>query len=189
MHDKLLIVGLGNPGKRYESTRHNIGFMVVDELASRARESFRAGRGEYLLCRTRTDEREIFLQKPLTYMNLSGAAVRHAVDYFKFSAAELLVVCDDINLPFGRLRFRAEGSDGGHNGLASIIACLGSQEFGRLRMGVSREFESGAQADYVLSPFSAADREELANVISRAADAVLHFSQNGLASAMNKFNK
>jgi PTH1 family peptidyl-tRNA hydrolase len=121
-------------------------------------------------------------------MNLSGAAVRHAMDYYKIVDSELLVVCDDINLPFGRLRFRAEGSDGGHNGLASIIAHLDSQQFCRLRIGVSREFEKGAQADYVLSPFGAAEREDLGNLIDRAADAVLHFSEHGLTSAMNRYN-
>ncbi len=189
MPDKLLIAGLGNPGRRYEDTRHNIGFMVVDELAAREREVFRAGRGEYLYCRIKKSDREFVLQKPLTFMNLSGSAVRHLLDYYKFSIAELLVICDDINLPFGSMRFRADGSDGGHNGLASIIASLGSQGFCRLRIGVSREFAKGAQADYVLSPFAADEREELNKVINRAADAVLHFSVHGLTSAMNHYNQ
>lgn len=188
MSDKQLIVGLGNPGKRYEGTRHNIGFMVVDAVASREREVFRAGRGEYLLCRLRVADRELLLQKPLTYMNLSGAAVQHALHYFKLTSEALLVIADDIHLPFGKLRFRGQGSDGGHNGLSSVIAALGTQNFSRLRIGVGNDFLKGAQSDFVLSSFAADEKEELNDVVNRAADAVLHYCEHGLASVMNAYN-
>jgi len=188
MPDKLLIAGLGNPGKRYEDTRHNIGFMVVDELAAHEREVFRAGRGEYLHCRIKKSDREIVLQKPLTFMNLSGGAVCHIMDYYKFSIAELLVVCDDINLPFGSLRFRANGSDGGHNGLSSVIATLGTQEFARLRIGVGNEYLKGEQADFVLSAFSAEERGQLSDVIEHAANGIAAFVEHGIDTAMNRFN-
>jgi len=188
MADELLIVGLGNPGKRYAGTRHNAGFMVVDELAARQRETFRAGRGDYLLCRLKLANRDVLLQKPLTYMNLSGHAVQHAMHYFKLTIAELLVICDDINLPLGRLRFRAQGSDGGHNGMSSVIASLGAEDFARLRIGVGNDFVNGAQADYLLSAFAAEERKELKSIIERAADGVSLFVEQGLAAAMNKYN-
>ena len=188
MPDKLLIVGLGNPGKRYAHTRHNVGFMVVDDLAARQGEAFRAGRGDYLLCRLKLAGCELFLQKPLTYMNLSGAAVQHALQYFKFATNELLIVCDDINLPFGRLRLRGHGSDGGHNGLSSVIATVGSEQVARLRIGVGNDFTNGAEADYVLSTFAAEEREELKNIIERAVDTVLFFAEHGMAATMSKYN-
>ena len=188
MPDKLLFVGLGNPGRRSAGSRHNIGFMVADELAARNRQSFRSGPGEYLLCRIQLTACEILLQKPLTFMNLSGHAVRHALAYYRFSTAELLVICDDFNLPFGRLRFRGHGSDGGHNGLASVIADLGTDQFSRLRVGISRDFSEGEQVDYVLSPFSPEERKELQSVIAHAADAVTTFAEQGLEAAMNQYN-
>lgn len=188
MPDKMLIVGLGNPGKRYQATRHNVGFMVVDELAAREREAFRTGRGEYLLCRLKLASCEIILQKPLTYMNLSGAAVQHALHYFKLTADGLLVVADDINLPFGKLRFRSQGSDGGHNGLSSIITSIGTQDFARLRIGVGSDFLKGEQADFVLSSFAGDEQKELNQIVDRAADAVLRFCEHGLSSAMNYYN-
>jgi PTH1 family peptidyl-tRNA hydrolase len=188
MRDKLLIVGLGNPGKRYADTRHNVGFMVVDELAAREREAFCAGRGDYLLCRLKLASGELFLQKPLTYMNLSGSAVQQALQYFKLTADEMLIVCDDTNLPFGRLRLRAQGSDGGHNGLSSVIAALGTEQVARLRIGVGNDFIKGGQADYVLSTFVSEERQELKHIIERAADAVLFFAEHGITSAMNQYN-
>jgi PTH1 family peptidyl-tRNA hydrolase len=188
MPDKLLIAGLGNPGRRYEDTRHNIGFMVVDELASREREAFRAGRGEYLLCRLKLGGREVLLQKPLTYMNLSGSAVLHALNYFKMTGDALLVIADDIHLPFGSLRFRSQGSDGGHNGLSSVIASLGTPEFARLRIGVGNDYAKGDQADFVLATFSAEERSRLNEIIERAANGVSDFIERGIDSAMNRYN-
>lgn len=188
MPDKLLIVGLGNPGKHYADTRHNIGFRLVDELAAREREVFRAGRGEYLLCRLKLAEKDVLLQKPLTYMNLSGSAVLHVLNYFKMSADALLVVADDINLPFGKLRFRSEGSDGGHNGLSSVIATLGTQEFARLRIGVGNEYVRGEQADFVLSAFNTEERGQLNDIIGQAVDGVMTFVEHGIDEVMNRFN-
>jgi len=188
MPDKLLIAGLGNPGKRYADTRHNIGFMVVEEVASREREVFRTGRGDYLLSRLKLGGREVLLQKPLTYMNLSGSAVLHALNYFKMTSDSLLVVADDIHLPFGRLRFRNQGSDGGHNGISSIVASLGTHEFARLRIGVGNDFMKGEQADFVLATFSVEERSQLKEIIERAANGVSDFVEHGIESAMNRFN-
>lgn len=189
MPDRLLIVGLGNPGRRYAQTRHNIGFMVVDALAEREKEAFRTGRGDYLLCRLKVAGREVLLQKPLTFMNLSGDAVRHALHFFKLTAAELLIIADDVHLPFGRLRLRPQGSDGGHNGMASVIAAIGTEDIARLRIGIGSDFMKGAQADFVLSPFDADERKELNGIINRAADAVLIFIEQGIETAMNRFNQ
>jgi PTH1 family peptidyl-tRNA hydrolase len=190
MNARSLIVGLGNPGKQYEHTRHNVGFMVVEALAEKHRVALRAGKGEYLISdilRLDHGGEELVLLKPLTYMNNSGLAVRHALDYYKFDAARLLVVSDDFQLPLGKLRLRAKGSEGGHNGLRSIIDHLGTQEFARLRLGIG-EADSANAADYVLSPFAKSEQEELAALIQQAAEAVCDVARHGLQYAMNKYN-
>jgi len=189
MPDKLLVVGLGNPGRRYAETRHNVGFMAVDELVAREQGSFKAGRGDYLLCRLKLEGCEVLVQKPLTYMNLSGGAVQHALHYFKLTPAELLVVGDDIHLPFGRLRLRPKGSDGGHNGLSSVIASLGTEDFARLRIGVGNDFVNRTQADYVLSAFTEQERLDVVEVIRRAVEAIRCFVESGIAAAMNLYNE
>jgi PTH1 family peptidyl-tRNA hydrolase len=146
MSEKYLIAGLGNPGPHYADTRHNVGFKVVERLAERLRLSFRAGKGDYLIA---SDTANILLLKPLTYMNNSGLAVRHAMDYFDIDVSRLLIVFDDLQLPVGKLRLRPGGSDGGHNGIASVIQHLGTQEVARLRLGISAEFAKGEMADYI----------------------------------------
>ena len=190
MAERFLVAGLGNPGKRYEQTRHNVGFMAADRLAEQFHVSYKAGKGDYLIseiARTSDPEKEFFLLKPLTFMNHSGMAVRQALDYFKLDLDRLLVLSDEFQLPFGKLRLRPQGSDGGHNGLASVIQQLGSQEFARLRIGCGREFE-GDPADFVLSKFSKIERQELPAVLARAAEAVVEFIARGMQEAMNKFN-
>lgn len=190
MTNRHLVVGLGNPGKQYERTRHNVGFMVVEALAESHRLGFRSGKGEYLISEVLRDEpsgEELLLLKPITYMNNSGLAVRHALDYYKIELAQLLVISDDFQLPLGKLRLRGKGSEGGHNGLRSIINHLGSQDFARLRLGIG-EADSSNTANYVLSPFAATEQEELRTMIQRACEAALDFARQGLQYVMNRHN-
>jgi len=184
MSEKHLIVGLGNPGSRYANTRHNIGFKVVERLAGRLNLSFRPGKGDYLIA----SGAAVLLLKPLTFMNNSGLAVRHAVDYFGLDCLRILIVLDDHQLPLGKLRLRASGSDGGHNGMASVIQHLGTPEISRLRLGLSAEFEKGEMADYVLSTFSKEEQKRLPEICDRAVEAALSFINDGVQQAMNKFN-
>jgi PTH1 family peptidyl-tRNA hydrolase len=183
----LLVAGLGNPGREYERTRHNVGWMVVDELARRHEGSFRskfAGQ----LAEVRDDERRLALLKPETYMNISGRSVGAASRFFKVDLGSLLVVHDDVDLEQGRLQARLGGGLAGHNGLRSIADALGTQEFLRLRIGVGRPARGDRRpvADYVLSPFEPEiDVEEL---VSRAADAVEAIAREGLEPAQQRFN-
>ena len=184
-----LVVGLGNPGRRYHGTRHNIGFAVVDELARRAEAVFDHGRANALTARVGRGASSVLLVKPLTMMNLSGEAVLGLVQFYKVDPPDLLVVADDVNLPLGRLRLRARGSAGGHNGFRSIIGLLGTEEFPRLRMGVGRGDPRRELADHVLARF---DDDETAGVdesVARAADAVECFIAEGIEAAMNRYNR
>jgi len=182
-----LIVGLGNPGRQYENSRHNVGFRVVEELARRwridiARRAFSGNLG-----RGRIQERPVVLLQPATYMNLSGRSVREAVTFYKLELEDLLVVVDDLALPIGRLRLRARGSSGGHKGLTSVINELGSETFARLRVGIDRA-EEGSAVSHVLGSFSADEGERIGRVIPRAADAAECWLTDGVENAMNKFN-
>lgn len=185
MSEKHLIVGLGNPGPRYSETRHNVGFKVVERLAEKLNCNFRAGKGEYLIA---SSAAEVLLLKPLTYMNHSGLAVRHAADYFEVELARVLIVFDDYQLPLGKLRLRASGSDGGHNGMASVIQHLGTPNVARLRLGIGAEFGKGQMADYVLATFSRAEQKLLPEIYERAVEAVSTVIADGVQAAMNKFN-
>lgn len=184
-----LVVGLGNPGREYESTRHNVGFMVVNKLLA----GFPAGRfeesssAESRLFTGRLRGKELALQMPQTYMNLSGKAVALYARRNQIKPEEILVISDDLDLPLGRIRLRAGGSDGGHNGLKSIIAELGSASFKRLRIGIGHQ-ESGTTADYVLGSFSTEDTPVLNEVLERAAEAVNCVLSAGMSCAMNKYN-
>ncbi len=182
------VVGLGNPGRRYAKTRHNVGFLVADALASRvgARFSFRTPL--YVLAQAEVEGVRMVVVKPLTYMNNSGQAVATLLRERGLSPQALLVVHDDVNLPFGRLRLRAKGSDGGHNGVASVIAQLGTEQFARLRIGIGAHFSPGQMVDYVLSKFSGEEWQRLGVVIERAVEACLTFVALSLAAAMNEFN-
>ena len=184
-----LIVGLGNPGRRYAGTRHNIGFEVLDLIAERhgvAWES--APRGiEALMARWRVAETT--LGKPLTFMNLSGHAVLGLQQFFKIELQDLLIVVDEINLELGRLRTRGAGSAGGHNGLKSVIEVLGTDAFARLRIGVGRGDARRDLADHVLTKFDPDEREDVAEMTARAADAVELFIAEGVAPVMNRYNR
>jgi peptidyl-tRNA hydrolase, PTH1 family len=179
------IVGLGNPGPRYKGTRHNVGFDVVDELAARAALSFDAAPAEALVARWRA--RDVLLVKPLTFMNLSGQAVGELVRYFKIDVADVLIVLDEVQLPLGKLRARARGSAGGHNGLKSVIEHLGA-DVSRLRIGVGRGDDRRDLADHVLATFDTDERAEAVRMTARAADAADTFIIDGIAAVMNQYN-
>lgn len=184
-----LIVGLGNPGRRYDGTRHNIGFDVVDDLARRHRAEWEAApRGiDALVARWRLADTVVV--KPLTFMNLSGQAIVGLLQFYKIDPAGLLVVVDDVNLELGRLRIRSRGSAGGHNGLKSVIAALGSEEFARLRIGVGRGDGRRDLADHVLAKFEAEERPIVAETVSRTTDAVELFVAEGIGPVMNRYNR
>jgi PTH1 family peptidyl-tRNA hydrolase len=181
------IVGLGNPGAQYKGTRHNVGFAVVDELARRAAVDFESAPAEALMARWRRSDEPVILVKPLTFMNLSGQAVGELARYFKIDPADVLVIVDEVQLPLGRLRARARGSAGGHNGLKSVIAHVG-EEFGRLRLGVGRGDARRDLADHVLTRFDKDEAAEVERMIARAADAADTFITSGIAAVMNQYN-
>ena len=185
---KHLIIGLGNPGPDYADTRHNIGFKVVDHLAHRAEVRFapdRYGdRAEF-----RHKGRTFILIKPSTFMNLSGKAVRYWMDQENIPVERVLVITDDLALPFGAIRIKPSGGAGGHNGLTSIIGTLGSEVFPRLRFGIGSDFARGRQSEYVLGPWTDAEKTTLADRIDLAGRAVLQFGLLGVDQAMNGFNK
>ena len=192
-----LIAGLGNPGRRYEGTRHNVGFEILDLLARRHGAEWEAGpRGiEALVARPSPggasgfSRNELVLAKPLTFMNLSGAAVVALLQFYKIDPVDLLVVVDDVNIDLGRLRARPEGSAGGHNGLKSIIGSLGLQAFARLRVGVGRGDDRRDLADHVLARFDAEERAIVAETVGRSADAVELFVAEGIGPVMNRYNR
>jgi len=180
-------VGLGNPGSQYKGTRHNVGFTVVEELASRASVGFESAPAEALIAKWRWPDDVVLLVKPLTFMNLSGQAIGELARYFKIDVADLLVIVDEVHLPLGKLRARARGSAGGHNGLKSVIAHLGDG-FARLRLGVGRGDDRRNMADHVLSRFDKDEAAEAERMIARAADASEAFITSGIAAVMNQFN-
>jgi PTH1 family peptidyl-tRNA hydrolase len=185
-----LVVGLGNPGPRYARSRHNVGFRVLDVLAERLRAAPAVERfaGRYAECTL--DGERVGLLAPGTFMNRSGGAVAEALAALPEldPAADLLVVFDDADLPLGRLRLRARGSSGGHNGLADVLACLGSEAVPRLRFGIGRPLVPTGTVEFVLAPFAKDEEALLARALPRAADAVACFAREGIAAAMNRFN-
>jgi len=184
-----LIVGLGNPGRQYEQTRHNVGFMVLDELASRLNIPCTKADWHAVYGKGASGREEVVLAKPLTYMNRSGESVSPMLQWFKIQPEDLIVVCDDIHLPIGQLRIRQRGSDGGHNGLKSVIHQTGSDLFARVRLGVGSPPPGFDQADYVLSRFSREERESLELMVKEAADAVELILNQGLPTTMNRYNQ
>ena len=184
-----IVVGLGNPGRRYEGTRHNIGFAVADEVARRHGMEFESGRADTLTARRGRGAAALLVVKPLTMMNLSGEAIAGVAGFYKIEPPAILVVADDVNLPLGRLRLRASGTAGGHNGFRSIIECLGTGEFPRLRVGVGRGDPRRDLADHVLARFDGDERDEVERTIARAADAVETFLAEGIEAAMNRYNR
>lgn len=183
-----LVVGLGNPGPRYAQTRHNVGFMVLDLLAGAIAASWGEEPYEALLARGRWAGLDVYLLKPLTFMNLSGRAVAEACRRLRVAPAEIAVVHDDLDLPVGRLRLRRRGSAGGHRGVASVIAAVGTEEFGRVKIGIGRPPEGLTAADYVLQPFGREERPVVDQVLDRACRAVLTLLAEGYDAAMNRFN-
>jgi peptidyl-tRNA hydrolase, PTH1 family len=185
-----LIVGLGNPGREYRDTRHNVGFMVVDEIARRHGLDWAMAPAQvpdaFVVKKFGADP--VLLAKPLTFMNRSGDAVAALSRYYDVAPADMLVVVDEVDLPFGRLRARVRGSGGTHNGLRSIVQRLGSQEFPRLRLGVGRGDARRDLADHVLSKFERDERDALEEFIARAADAAEMFVVDGIARVMNVYN-
>ncbi|MDE0829869.1 MAG: aminoacyl-tRNA hydrolase [Vicinamibacterales bacterium] len=187
-----LIVGLGNPGSEYSGTRHNIGFEVVDEVARRWGVTFQSAPTDGVFARSHGlpgGPPAAILLKPLTFMNRSGQAVGGTQRYYRVELSDLLVVTEDVNLPLGRLRARRQGSAGGHNGLRSVIESLGTHTFSRLRIGVGRGDPRRGLAGRVLSRFDAEERPAMNDSVGRAADAVEVFTELGVESVMNRFNR
>jgi peptidyl-tRNA hydrolase, PTH1 family len=182
-----LVVGLGNPGSKYAGTRHNIGFEVIDRLAEGGAGARFTRKFDSLLAEAEIDFRRVLLLKPETFMNLSGRSVAQAVRFYKLELSDLLVVCDDLSLPLGKLRIRGGGSDGGQKGLRDITAHLGTEAFARLRIGIG---ERGAidATDFVLSRFRSAERPVIEDALILASQAVAVWVSQGLAAAMNRFN-
>ncbi len=182
-----LVVGLGNPGSKYQGTRHNVGFEVIDRLAQGGSRPSFSRKFDGLAAETEIDYRRVLLLKPETFMNLSGRAVAQALRFYKLEPADLLVVCDDLSLPLGKLRLRPGGSDGGQKGLCDISAHLGAQPFSRLRIGIGERGEADA-ADYVLSRFRSVERAAIDDALILATQAVAVWVTQGIDAAMNRFN-
>jgi PTH1 family peptidyl-tRNA hydrolase len=184
-----LIAGLGNPGGKYRGTRHNVGFDVIDLLVARHGLAFEAAPADALQAKWRRAEDVVLLVKPLTFMNVSGQAVGALGHYYKVGLEDVLIVCDDVNLPLGRLRVRASGTEGGHNGLRSVAAELGTVDYARLRVGVGRGDLRRDLADHVLARFEPEEMSGIEAAVARAADAVETWVSDGLAKTMNVFNR
>lgn len=184
------IVGLGNPGKEYESTRHNAGFFVIDELARRwGAGSFQSqGKCKALIAEARVQGEKTMLIKPMTYMNLSGESVRAFMDFYKAELEDAIIVYDDLDTEVGRIRLRYQGSAGGHNGIKSIIQHTGTQTFNRIRMGISRPEPGHAVVDYVLTRFAKSEKPAVERMVAEAADAVEFALSHTFEQTMAKFN-
>ena len=185
---KYLIVGLGNIGPEYHETRHNIGFMVVDALAKKAGVSFKDGRYGFTTTLS-VKGRQLMLLKPSTFMNLSGNAVRYWMQKENIALENVLIVVDDLALPFGTLRLKGKGSDAGHNGLKHIAAILGTQNYARLRFGIGNDFPRGTQVDYVLGLFTDDDMKTMPERLETAGEIIKSFCLAGINITMNQYNK
>lgn len=186
--DPFLLIGLGNPGREYKDSRHNIGFMLIDHLAVRLNAHGKKLQSKAIVISTHYEERKIILAKPQTYMNLSGQSVQGLLHFYKVPFENLLVAHDDLDLPFGTIRIRPGGGPGGQRGMASTIEKLGTQDFPRLRLGIGRPPGRMDPKDYVLQSFSKEDSKLLPEILDRSADAVLTFVTQGLNKTMNQFN-
>jgi len=185
--DLRMVVGLGNPGERYAMTRHNLGFRVIDELVGRLDPPSPIFQDEALVYKAETADRSLLLVKPMTYMNASGRAVKALMDRYDLSPQQMLVIFDDVNLDPGVLRIRAKGSDGGHNGVRSVIESIGTRDFPRLRIGIGRPDDMDL-IDYVLGEITSQEAEILTTAVKRAADAVLFMLTDGIERTMSRFN-
>ncbi|MBI5678117.1 MAG: aminoacyl-tRNA hydrolase [Planctomycetes bacterium] len=182
-----IIVGLGNPGEKYLKTRHNLGFMVIDRLAQQLETGCIQKKFQSLFCKKSVDREEVVLLKPQTFMNLSGIAVKEAVDMYKCPLQDLMVICDDLDIPVGKIRIRRSGGCGGHRGLESIADRLGSADFSRLKIGIGRPAD-GDPSDYVLSVFSKEEEHMTTEAIEEACEALKTWVFEGIEACMNKFN-
>jgi PTH1 family peptidyl-tRNA hydrolase len=183
-----LIVGLGNPGEEYAGTRHNLGFMLIDKLAAAASASVKRKECQSLVGTALIDGKRVTLVKPQTFMNLSGDAVGGLVNKSEFAGSSLIVISDDLALPFGTIRLRERGSAGGHNGLRSIIGALGSDEFIRLRIGIQPDHPLADTKRFVLSAFSRTEQDVLDEILERAAEALRSVLKDGIRKAMSLYN-
>lgn len=183
-----LLIGLGNPGREYANTRHNFGFMLIDRLAVRLNARGMKVISKAIVMDARYEDHKLILAKPQTYMNLSGQSVQGLAHFYKIPFTNLMILSDDLDLPFGTIRIRASGGPGGQRGLSSILEQLGTKDIPRMRLGIGRPPGRMDPADYVLQNFSRNDIKEISEILDRAADAALEFVKNGLNAAMNKFN-
>ncbi len=183
-----MLVGLGNPGRQYKTNRHNMGFLVLDQLAKHLLLSFSRVESKALVCKGEYNNARLLLVKPQTYMNLSGQAVATLANFYHIPLDNLLIAYDDIDLPYGVIRLRPEGSSAGHKGMQSIIERLGTNEIPRLRLGVDRPSGRKTAANYVLRNFSASELELLPDILDRAVKAIITVLDKGLDTAMNQFN-
>lgn len=184
---KYLIVGLGNIGEKYHDTRHNIGFKILDELARKEQLTFETQKlGD--LAKFKFKGRTFVLLKPSTFMNLSGKAVRYWMDKEKVPLENVLIICDDLNLPFGSLRIKTKGSDGGHNGLKDINLVLNTHQYARFRFGISNEFSKGQQVDYVIGKWNEEEQKKLPERLEKAIQVIKSFGTAGIKNTMNEFN-
>lgn len=183
-----LIVGLGNPGERYEATPHNLGFLVVDELARRLEIPLRRPEADSLVGRGRFAEHDVVLAKPQTFMNLSGRAVRKLLEQWELTPPDVVVIVDDLDLPWRQMRIRDRGGPGTHNGLRSVVEEIGSIEFARVRMGIQPDHPVKEAAEFVLRPFEKTQRETVGEFVKRGAEATEVLVREGITAAMNQFN-
>jgi len=188
MTEPYLLIGLGNPGREYANTRHNFGFMAIDRLAVRLNARGMKVQSKAIVMDSKYEDHKLILAKPQTYMNLSGQSVQGLAHFYKIPNENLMILSDDLDLPFGTIRIRASGGPGGQRGLSSILEKLGTKDIPRMRLGIGRPPGRMDPADYVLQNFSRDDLKSLSELLDRAADAALEFVTNGLTASMNKFN-
>ena len=188
MVENILIIGLGNPGRKYRETRHNVGFMLLDRVAGKLNTRYTRLQSRALVASATIGERKIILAKPQTFMNLSGQSVQGLVHFYKLPLTNLLIAHDDLDLPLGTIRIRPDGGSAGQKGMTSILERLGTDDFPRLRMGIGRPPGEMQAPDYVLQQFSKFDLPIISETLDRAVEAVLIFATEGLDAAMNKYN-
>ena len=186
--DTFLLIGLGNPGREYKDTRHNVGFMLIDRIAVRLNARGMKVQSKAIITAAAFEDRKLILAKPQTFMNLSGQSVQGLVHFYKVPFTNMMILSDDLDIPFGTIRIRASGGPGGQRGLSSILEKLGTKEIPRLRLGIGRPPGRMDPSDYVLQSFSRDELASLSEILDQAAEAVLAFVTHGLNRAMNEFN-